>query len=61
MIYFLTQRQLIFGPKGPVDINHLAVHEAMKLYQIDNRQECFEKVIRLAAHFIEKMRMEAGE
>lgn len=44
---------------GVVDINHLAVHEVMKLYRIENRKECFEKVLRLAAHFIEEMRMEA--
>jgi len=58
-IYCLVQRQLIFGPRGPVDISHLAVHEAMKLYRIENRQECFEKVLRLASHFIEKMRMQS--
>jgi hypothetical protein len=41
---------------GVVDINHVAVHEAMKLYRIENRRECFEKVLRLAANFIEEMR-----
>ena len=61
LIYMLTQGQLIFGPKGPVDINQLAVHEAMKLYRIENKKDCFEKVLRLAGHFIEKARMESRE
>jgi len=56
-IYFLVQNQLIMGLRGPIDINHLAIHEAMKLYRIRERRDCFEKVLRLAIHFIEKARI----
>jgi hypothetical protein len=56
-IYFLVQNQLIMGPQYPIGINQLAVHEAMKLYRIRDRKECFEKVLRLSAYFIEKMRL----
>lgn len=59
-IYFLVQNQLIMGPTGPVDINQLAIHEAMKLYRIKDRKECFEKVLKLSAYFIEKARIANG-
>lgn len=55
-VYLLTRGQLILSMSGVVDINQLAVHEAMKLYRIENRKECFEKVLRVAAHFIAEMR-----
>lgn len=35
------------GFDGPIDINHLAIHSAMDLYQVRNRQRCFEKVVKL--------------
>ncbi len=59
-IYFLVQNQLIMGSTGPVDINQLAIHEAMKLYRIKDRKECFEKVLILSAYFIEKSRIANG-
>jgi len=58
-IYVLVRNQYIFGPRGPVDINHHSIHEAMRLYGVRDRRGCFEKVLRLASHFIEKIRMEA--
>jgi hypothetical protein len=54
-IFFLVRYQLIMGMNGPVDVNHLAIYEAMKLYRIKNRRECFEKVLILARWWIEKM------
>jgi hypothetical protein len=58
-IYLVCKDQLIFQPGGmgagmPVDINHQAVHEAMRLYGVQDRKGCFEKVLRLSSHFIEK-------
>lgn len=41
---------------GAVTINHQAIHEAMKLYKIKNRKECFEKVLILSRWWIDKMR-----
>lgn len=58
----VTRGQLIFAPMGGVvDINHLAVHEAMRLYRVADRKSCFEKVLKLAHHFLEKAREESAE
>ena len=54
-IFFVTQYQFIMGFNGPIDINQLAIHEAMKLYNIKNRKECFEKVMILSRWWIEKI------
>ena len=51
-IFFLVRNQLIMGSGGPVDLNHLAVYSAMDLYQVKNRIECFEKVLKLASFWI---------
>ncbi len=55
-IFSITQNQLIMGPGGPIDINQTAIHEAMKLYQVQNRRECFEKVLTLSGYFLGKIR-----
>ena len=47
VIFSLVRNQMILGPNGPIDLNHLAIHADMELYQIKNRRQCFEKVIRL--------------
>lgn len=55
MIFGLVQRQVIIAPMGEViDIDHKAIHEAMRLYGIRDRRDCFEKVLRLAALAREK-------
>jgi hypothetical protein len=59
-IFFMTQSQFIMGPNGPVDINHLAVHAAMELYEIKNRRDCFKKVIRLARWSIDRINSRDG-
>ena len=46
-IFFMVRNQIIVGPQGPIEINHMAIHAAMELYQIQKRQECFEKVVAL--------------
>jgi hypothetical protein len=43
------------GFNGPVSINHQAIYEAMRLYKIKNRRECFEKVIILSRWYIGEM------
>ena len=57
-IYLLCRNQVIMSMNGPIDINHLAIHEAMRLYKTKDRQTCFEKVIALSNHFIEKYQLE---
>ena len=54
-IFFLTQYQLIMGPKGPIDINQLAVHAAIDLYGARNPRECFSKAMKLSKWWIDRM------
>ena len=53
-IYMLCFKQMIYaGMNGtPVDIKHSAVHEAMRLFKVENRAECFVKVLKCADHMI---------
>jgi hypothetical protein len=53
-IFFTVQNQYIMGYSGPVAINQIAVHEAIKAYKIRNRKECFEKVVKLCDWWIGK-------
>lgn len=36
---------IIGGMGGPVAINQMAIHAAMDLYDVVDRQTCFEKVL----------------
>ncbi len=54
-VFFVVQNQLIMGFNGPVEINQQAIHEAMRLYRIRNRRECFEKVLTLSRWWINRM------
>jgi len=40
---------------GPVSIDQQAIHEAMRLYKIKNRQKCFEKILTLSRWWIGKI------
>jgi len=44
------------GYNGPIAINQTAIHEAMKLYNIKNRIQCFNKVLILGNWWIEKVK-----
>jgi len=58
-IFMICQNQLIMAPLGgAIDINHMAVHEAMRLYRVRDKRTCFEKVLTLANHIL-PMRREA--
>jgi len=46
------------GTNGPIDINQIPIHKAMKLYKIKNRKECFEKVLKLNNWWIERIYQE---
>ena len=59
-IFFLIRNQLIMGNEVVIDINHQAIHEAMKLYEIKNRRECFEKVLAMSGKWIERLREDAS-
>lgn len=63
-IYLVTRNQVVWtGGMGssPTDVNHLAVHEAMRLYGVKDRRRCFEKVLRLARYMIDKQLEAAKE
>lgn len=55
-IFMVVRNQLISGPMSVIDINHLAIHAAMDLYNIKNRRQCFEKVIQLAGWWLAKIK-----
>ena len=44
-IFFLVQDQFIMGMNSPIGVKQGPIHEAMRLYKIKNRRECFEKVM----------------
>jgi hypothetical protein len=47
-VFQLCQDQLICAGMGaPISVNHLAVHEAMRLYDVTDKKDCFEKVLLL--------------
>jgi len=47
-IYFIVQHQYIMGFSGPIEINQMAIHEAMDLYNVADRIGCFEKVLNVS-------------
>lgn len=55
-IFYLTRNQLIIGDDGPIEIMHEPVHSAMKLHDIKNRKECFEKVLIMSHDWIKRLR-----
>jgi len=42
------------GFNGPVSIDQNAIHNAMNLYEIKNKKECFEKVRILGRWWIDR-------
>jgi len=44
------------GFDAPIDINHLAIHAAMKLSKIKDPEACYEKVLVLANYWLKKVR-----
>jgi len=55
-IFFVVQDQYIMGMNGPVSINQNAIHNAMSLYDVKNKKECFEKVRILGRWWINRDR-----
>lgn len=54
--FFMVQDQYIMAEGGPVALNHLAIHEAMRLLKIKDRLKCFRKVCKLGHWWIEQTR-----
>lgn len=51
-IYLAVQDQLIVGMGGAVALNQLAIHAAMDLFEVEYKQDCFDKVVMVGRHFI---------
>lgn len=54
-VFFMVQDQYIMSEGGPVAINHLAIHEAMRLLKIKDRLKCFNKVCKLSRWWLEQV------
>jgi hypothetical protein len=60
MIYNLVQGQVITAGMGePIDINHIALWEAIDRFRISNPLDCFGKVNRIFRHFLKERRRES--
>jgi len=44
-----------------IDINHIAIHDAMKLYKVRNKKSCFEKVLQISSHMLDLWREQEPE
>lgn len=51
---------MFFSMSGPIALNQMAIHAAMELYDVFDRRDCFQKVVKLGQHFIAKEHDEAG-
>ena len=54
-IYMIIRGQYIMGFNGPVDINHLAVWEAIDRFGVKDPVKTFEKVVMCARISINEM------
>lgn len=55
-IYLVVQDQYIMSFGGPVALNQPAIHEAMKLYDIVDRRDVFEKVVAVGRDMVAEQR-----
>ena len=46
---------------GAVSLNQMAIHAAMSLYDIEFPQDCFEKVLLIYRHMLDKMNEKAKQ
>lgn len=60
-IYFVVCDQYIMSQGGPMSLNQVAIHEAMRLYKVVDKKGCFEKVVSLGRHIIAKEAEKAEE
>ena len=59
-IYMLCRGQVIVGGDQVLDINHMAVWEAIDRYGVQEPVGCFEKVNRAFHHMLARQREERG-
>jgi hypothetical protein len=56
-IYSIVRNQFIMSMETPVDINHVAIWQAIEKYGITKERDTFEKVLTLSAWDIKRLRM----
>ena len=62
MIWLMVHDQFLLGGMGgPVAINQIAIHEAMRLYDVGDPADCFEKVVAVSRQVISDMNDKAGK
>jgi len=54
-LYSIVQNQWIMGGGGPVDINHLAVWEAIDRYRVKDAPGTFRKILVLSRWMIDRI------
>lgn len=60
-IFTIVSDQYIMGQAGPIALNQMAIHEAMKLYEIENKIDTFEKIVDVGRYFVNKWHEDAAE
>jgi len=52
-IFLVVRDQYIMSSIGtPISINQMAIHKALDLYNIEFKEDCFEKVVTVSRQFI---------
>jgi len=54
-LYSIVQNQWIMGPGGPVDINHLAVWEAIDRHPVGDAMDTFKKILTLSRWMLKRI------
>ena len=54
-IFNIVRYQLIMGPSGAIDLNHLAIHKAMDVEDVKDKKKCFDKVRQLGAWWVSRL------
>ena len=60
-IFYIVRSQFIMGFKGPIGISYPAVYGAMDLYEIENKRDCFEKILTLERGWLERINDRNGK
>ncbi len=62
LVYLMVQDQYIMAPMGgPVAINQVAIHDAIRLYDVADPVDCFERVVATCRTEISKINDKAGK
>ena len=61
----VRDQYIMSGMGGPIAINQVAIHQAMELYDIEYKRDCFDKVVNVGRKFLndlnEKQKEKQGQ